>query len=168
MDEPFQRIESILDGCLNLAVLNEDEELSRELEGFSKRCSETRRAVRDILGQTREGYVYWTQCVPRLPDGFGKGERVPRLSLHGAPIEVAESMRESVWKQFKPTILTSATLTTGGSFDFLIDRLGLNAAPIAPPEIVEGANGSPKSANGAPKKSRCAAAFAQHRSEKCR
>ena len=135
LDEPFKRLENVLEGALNLAVLSEDEELSRELEGFSKRCTETRRAVRDILGQTREGYVYWTQSVPRLPDGFGKAARVPRLSLHGAPIEVAESMRESVWKQFKPTILTSATLTTGGSFDFLIERLGLGDAPIAPPEI---------------------------------
>ena len=132
LQEPFQRLESIIESALHLAVLSEDEELSRELEGFAKRCSEMRRSARDILGQTREGYVYWTQSVPRLPDGFGQTTRVPRLSLHGAPIEVAESMRESVWKQFKPTILTSATLTTGGSFEFLIERLGLGAPPLAP------------------------------------
>ena len=132
LEEPLQRLETIIESALRLAVLSEDEELSRELEGFSNRCAEMRRAVRDILGQTRDGYVYWTQSVPRLPDGFGKAARVPRLSLHGAPIEVAESMRESVWKQFKPTILTSATLTTGGSFDFLIERLGLVTPPIVP------------------------------------
>ena len=132
LEEPLQRLESVIESALRLAVLSEDEELSRELEGFANRCAEMRRATRDILGQTREGYVYWTQSVPRLPDGFGKAARVPRLSLHGAPIEVAESMRESVWKQFKPTILTSATLTTGGSFDFLVERLGLSVPPIAP------------------------------------
>ena len=132
LEEPLQRLETVLESALRLAVLSEDEELSRELEGFANRCAEMRRAVRDILGQTREGYVYWTQSVPRPPDGFGKAARVPRLSLHGAPIEVAQSMRESVWKQFKPTILTSATLTTGGSFDFLIERLGLSVPVVAP------------------------------------
>ena len=132
LEEPLQRLETVLETSLRLAILSEDEELSRELEGFANRCAEMRRAVRDILGQTREGYVYWTQSVPRLPDGFGKSARVPRLSLHGAPIEVAQSMRESVWKQFKPTILTSATLTTGGSFDFLVERLGLVTPPIVP------------------------------------
>ncbi len=130
LDEPILKIETIIGTALRLAVLSEDEELSRELEGYANRCAEMRRTVRDILGQTRDGYVYWTQSVPRLPDGFGKAERVPRLSLHGAPIEVAQSMRESVWKQFKPTILTSATLTTGGSFDFLVERLGLSVPPI--------------------------------------
>ncbi len=132
LEEPIQALESVIETALRLAVLSEDEELSRELEGFANRCAEMRRATRDILGQTREGYVYWTQSVPRLPDGFGKAARVPRLSLHGAPIEVAQSMRESVWKQFKPTILTSATLTTGGSFDFLVERLGLSVPVVAP------------------------------------
>ena len=132
LEEPLQALETVIESALHLAVLSEDEEMSRELEGFANRCAEMRRAVRDILGQTREGYVYWTQSVPRLPDGFGKAARVPRLSLHGAPIEVAESMRESVWKQFKPTILTSATLTTGGSFDFLVERLGLSVPVVAP------------------------------------
>ena len=130
LDEPLLQLETIIGSALRLAILSEDEELSRELEGYANRCAEMRRSVRDILGQTREGYVYWTQSVPRLPDGFGKAERVPRLSLHGAPIEVAASMRESVWKQFKPTILTSATLTTGGSFDFLVERLGLSVPPL--------------------------------------
>ena len=142
LEEPLQRLETILESALRLAILSEDEELSRELEGFANRCAEMRRATRDILGQTREGYVYWTQSVPRLPDGFGKAARVPRLSLHGAPIEVAQSMRESVWKQFKPTILTSATLTTGGSFDFLVERLGLVTPPIVPDDA-----GAPKSKN---------------------
>ena len=147
LDEPILKIETIIGTALRLAILSEDEELSRELEGYANRCAEMRRSVRDILGQTRDGYVYWTQSVPRLPDGFGKAERVPRLSLHGAPIEVAQSMRESVWKQFKPTILTSATLTTGGSFDFLVERLGLSVPPI----IAEAAEEKSGKTFGAPK-----------------
>ena len=150
LEEPLQRLESVIESALRLAVIGEDEEMSRELEGFANRCAEMRRAVRDILGQTREGYVYWTQSVPRPPDGFGKAARVPRLSLHGAPIEVAESMRESVWKQFKPTILTSATLTTGGSFDFLVERLGLSV-PVVAPALDDATNARNAARVGAPK-----------------
>ena len=163
LEEPLQSLESVIESALHLAVLSEDEELSRELEGFSNRCAEMRRATRDILGQTREGYVYWTQSVPRLPDGFGKAARVPRLSLHGAPIEVAQSMRESVWKQFKPTILTSATLTTGGSFDFLVERLGLSVPVVAPaPDDATNARNSARISNGnnAPQKKVVAAVAA--------
>ena len=151
LDEPLLQLETIISSALRLAVLSEDEELSRELEGYANRCAEMRRSVRDILGQTREGYVYWTQSVPRLPDGFGKAERVPRLSLHGAPIEVAQSMRESVWKQFKPTILTSATLTTGGSFDFLVERLGLSVPPIVAETASDKIAGDKLKSKSAPK-----------------
>jgi ATP-dependent DNA helicase DinG len=42
-------------------------------------------------------------------------------------------MRESLFDQFRPVVLTSATMTTGGSFEFLIERLGLGA-PL--PEVV--------------------------------
>jgi ATP-dependent DNA helicase DinG len=35
-------------------------------------------------------------------------------------------MRTALFDHFRPVVLTSATMTTGGSFEFLIDRLGLS------------------------------------------
>ncbi len=131
--EPLERIESVLKEALREAVLSQDETLSKEIEGFINRCSEMRKSIGEILDQSRAGYVYWASSVPRLADGFGKAPRVPRLALHGAPIEVAAALRESVFEQFKPVILTSATMTTGGSFEFLIERLGLGKT--APPDV---------------------------------
>ncbi|HEX9996510.1 MAG TPA: ATP-dependent DNA helicase [Abditibacterium sp.] len=132
---PLERIEAILKDARREAEGAQDEILMKEIDGFINRCSEMRKATRDILDQTRAGHVYWASSVPRPADGPGKAPRVPRLSLHGAPIEVAAAMRKSLFDQFKPVILTSATMTTGGDFGFLIERLGLGA--MAAPEIEE-------------------------------
>ncbi|HEX8464328.1 MAG TPA: ATP-dependent DNA helicase, partial [Abditibacterium sp.] len=126
---PLERLESILKDARRSAEVAQDDTLMKELDGFTNRCSEMRLASKNILEQTREGYVYWASSVPRLPDGPGKAARVPRLSLHGAPIEVARAMRASLFDAFRPVVLTSATMTTGGSFEFLIDRLGLGVLP---------------------------------------
>ncbi|MBW3637884.1 MAG: ATP-dependent DNA helicase, partial [Armatimonadetes bacterium] len=128
--EPLERLESILKEARREAESAQDETLLKEIDGFINRCAEMRKASREILEQSRAGYVYWASSVPRLPDGPGKAARVPRLSLHGAPIEVAQAMRASLFDQFRPVILTSATMTTGGSFDFLIERLGLSNAEL--------------------------------------
>lgn len=130
LGEPFERLEHILKDARRAAELQGDETLMKEVDGFLGRCAELRKVSREILGQTRDGYVYWASSVPRLPDGPGKAPRVPRLSLHGAPIEVAGAMRQSVFEQFCPVVLTSATMTTGGSFEFLIERLGLGEPPV--------------------------------------
>jgi ATP-dependent DNA helicase DinG len=122
---PFEALEDVLNRAQKLADLSGDEPLAKELEGFSNRSAEMRRAAKLIVSQSESGFVYWATSAPRPGDGVGKAARVPRLSVHGAPIEVALALREGLFSKFKPVILTSATLTTGSSFDFLIERLGL-------------------------------------------
>ena len=134
LEEPLKRLEDVLNQARHLSDLSGDEPLAKELEGFASRSAEMRRACKLIVTQSEPGYVYWASSAPRLGDGIGSAARVPRLSVHGAPIEVATALREGLFSKFKPVILTSATLTTGASFDFLIDRLGLNAAPVADEE----------------------------------
>ncbi|RYX80148.1 ATP-dependent DNA helicase, partial [bacterium] len=138
LEEPLKNLEDVLTQARVLAELSGDESLTKELEGFGSRCAEMRRAANLIVSQNERGYVYWTTCVPRHSDGIGSAARAPRLSVHGAPIEVAEALREGLFSKFKPVILTSATLTTGASFDFLIDRLGLGEPPA--PKEEEGAD----------------------------
>jgi len=134
LETPFLAVEDVLKRAFKLADLAGDEPLAKELEGFSNRCSEMRRATKLILSQSETGFVYWATSAPRLGDGVGKAARSPRLSIHGAPIEVALALREGLFSKFKPVILTSATLTTGSSFDFLIERLGLGAEPKIEPD----------------------------------
>lgn len=57
------------------------------------------------------------------------------LSLHRAPIEVGPQLAAALFKPFKTAVLTSATLTVGGRFDYLQRRVGLER--VDPPERVE-------------------------------
>lgn len=47
------------------------------------------------------------------------------LRLSACPVEVAEPLREALFRPMKSTVLTSATLTVDGSFAFLAERIGL-------------------------------------------
>ena len=52
--------------------------------------------------------------------------RRQRIQLFHAPVSVADNIFDAVISQFPTVILTSATLTTEGNFDFLSHRLGID------------------------------------------
>ena len=122
--EPLTRLETVLQDGLKLAATSNDDGLCKDLEGFAARCATTKQAASELIGMTKADYVYWAASQPR--QGDGNARRVPRISLHGAPIEVAAPLQETVFGKIVPVILTSATLATGGNFEFLKQRLGLD------------------------------------------
>lgn len=124
LDEPLGRIESILREARKGAEKTLNEELTKEFDGFTLRCAQMRATVGELIGQTRPNYVYWVSVQPR-PADLRHGARVPRLALCGAPINIAETMQKTLFAAICPVIMTSATMTTGDSFDFLRTRLGL-------------------------------------------
>ncbi len=67
---------------------------------------------------TEANAVYWLQV--RRRDG--------RLSLHVAPLQVGELLRDRVFGRLEAAILTSATLSTEGSLEYVRSQLGLEAA----------------------------------------
>jgi ATP-dependent DNA helicase DinG len=54
----------------------------------------------------------------------GRGKRVSQ-ALQGAPVAVADYLKQKLWADFRPAILTSATLSVQGDFRFLRSCLGL-------------------------------------------
>lgn len=58
-------------------------------------------------------HVYW----------YEKRERAVNLSA--TPVQVADDLKDSLYSTVPKIILTSATLSTGGSFDYIKQRLGL-------------------------------------------
>lgn len=124
LDAPLERLEGILREAKKRADRIADEALVRELEGFSSRCTQMRETLTELLEQRRPDYVYWVSITPRPADNKNV-KRAPRVALSGAPIDVAEGMQQTLFGAIKPVIMTSATMTTGGSFDFLRERLGL-------------------------------------------
>jgi ATP-dependent DNA helicase DinG len=83
-------------------------------------------AIRDDLSLVIEGptridsqHVFW-------------GERRGRtVLLHASPVDVAEIIRDKLVGTASATVFTSATLTTGASFEFVRQRLGLEGADEA-------------------------------------
>ena len=65
-----------------------------------------------------------------LPDGYVAWAEPPRGVIRVAPIAVDASIASNLLVH-SPAILTSATLTTGGSFGPLAARIGLTARPLA-------------------------------------
>jgi len=63
-------------------------------------------------------YVYWAEL---LPNNF-------RLALQAAPLHVGPLMEQYLWHEKTCVILTSATLTTNGEFDYLRNRLNADEA----------------------------------------
>ena len=83
-------------------------------------------AIRDDLalicdgpGRVDSRHVFW-------------GERRGRtVLLHASPVDVAQIVRDKLVAQTEAVVFTSATLTTNDSFDFVRERLGLDAAEEA-------------------------------------
>lgn len=69
-------------------------------------------AIEHVVCRPREGYVTWLEL------------RAEQAELHEAPISVAEPLSRGVYARCDSTILTSATLTVGGSFEFVRSRTG--------------------------------------------
>jgi ATP-dependent DNA helicase DinG len=59
-----------------------------------------------------------------------EGKRSARVNvfLQATPIEVGQILRECLWSKLETSVLTSATLAVGGSFDYIRQRLGLDHA----------------------------------------
>ncbi|MBN2464384.1 hypothetical protein JXD38_02000 [candidate division WOR-3 bacterium] len=92
----------------------DDEAVSAEMTGVAFRLSWSARALEAFREPEPDGEVHWAE---RSSQG--------RLSLLAAPLEVAGLLRGAVYENFSSTILTSATLTVAGSFNFVSTRLGL-------------------------------------------
>lgn len=85
---------------------------------LEKRVSELKTNLSDIALTQADG------AKPRFVHWYERKERT--LSLSATPIEVSGHLRENLYKTVQFCILTSATLSSGGSFDYVKDRLGLD------------------------------------------
>jgi ATP-dependent DNA helicase DinG len=90
--------------------------LAIELRAASDRLSAAAQTIEDILFNPDEKEIRWIEVKA--------GQRENLVRLLSAPLEVAEMMRTAVFDRFQTTVMTSATLTVAGSFDFLNQRTG--------------------------------------------
>ncbi len=73
----------------------------------------------NTLNGDGDSFVYWSEA-----EGRGRQKHV---TLNGAPLEVGSYLAENLWQAVPSAILTSATLSTGGSFDYIRRLLEIEA-----------------------------------------
>jgi len=87
-----------------------------EIEALVRRLREIRFELEFIVTGTDKKYVYWLE------------RRNRGVFLRASPIDVAGLLQDKLFEEVPTVILTSATLSSGGNFAFIRDRLGLDTA----------------------------------------
>jgi ATP-dependent DNA helicase DinG len=83
---------------------------------LARRAGEIRDELRFLVRAADPAYVHFVEFR-------GKG-----VFLRAAPIDVSSIVHELLVDRMRTTVLTSATLTVDGSFDYIQDRLGVREA----------------------------------------
>jgi len=94
------------------AIPQKPEELTR----IARRSFELRQELAFLFESNEKNYVYWYE------------RRNKGVFLAATPIDVSQILRERLFEQFDTVVLTSATLTVGGRFDYIRQRLGIDHA----------------------------------------
>ena len=102
---------SALEGTIQLT-----KDAPEDLLALARRASELRDDVRFLTHADDPGHVFYL-------DIRGRG-----VFLRASPIDVSDIVREMLLERMTATILTSATLSVDGRFDYVKGRLGIRRA----------------------------------------
>jgi len=96
-----------------------------ELTRIARRSFELRQEMTFLFESNERNFVYWYE------------RRNKGVFLVATPIDVSQILRERLFEVFDTVILTSATLTVGGRFEFIRQRVGLDHTKESalPPEF---------------------------------
>ena len=97
---------------------DEIEDVLSDISNLYRRLAEAEANVSGMMEKPNPGTVYWIEVNPR-------GER---LSLNAAPLSIGPLIEKHLWNEKSSVILTSATMTTYGSFDYMRRTLGAEIA----------------------------------------
>ncbi len=91
-------------------------DITEQIEALARRADEIRSDVRFLMRANDAEYVYFVEFR-------GRG-----IFLRASPIDVSAIVRDLVLDKMRATVLTSATLTVDGSFEYMKNRLGVRRA----------------------------------------
>ncbi len=104
LDGALARMETTLDAIRDQSV---------EVENIVRRIREMRFSLEFIVAGDDKRYVYWVERR-------GRG-----IFLRASPIDVSTLLQDKLFERTETVVLTSATLASAGSFNFIRERLGL-------------------------------------------
>ena len=96
-----------------------DEEMQAEVDSLIHRGSAMKDSIGSLIRQTLDDHVYW------IEQG---GSRKRNFSLHSAPIDVKEMLRDQVFDAFPGVVMTSATLAVRDRLEYFQSRVGAESA----------------------------------------
>jgi ATP-dependent DNA helicase DinG len=91
-------------------------QVNEEAETLARRAAEARDHLTFLLEAADSSYVYFLETRNR------------GVFLRAAPIDVSRIINEMLFNRMRATVMTSATLTVEGSFDYVKGRLGVHEA----------------------------------------
>ncbi len=100
------------------AGLSDAEELATTLRSSGRGLSEVFANLERMIFEPDNHTIYWAEVQAKLG----------RLSLHAAPLDVGPLVERHLWHEKDSVIMTSATLTTTGQFDYIRKRLSAEDA----------------------------------------
>jgi len=106
LDRVIEEVRELLSGA----------EGSEDLLPAAQAASGVASACRDLIQMGGEDHCVFVETGGRHP------------LLRGVPLDVGPELRDTVYAGFETTVITSATLTVAGEFDFFRERLGASEA----------------------------------------
>ena len=91
-------------------------EKTPDIDSLIRRLRQIRFDLQFIVTGTDKKFVYWLE------------RRNRGIFLRASPIDVAGLLQDKLFEEVPTVVLTSATLSSGGNFAFIRDRLGLDTA----------------------------------------
>ena len=85
-----------------------------ELVRVARRSFELRQELAFLFESNEKNYVYWYE------------RRNKGVFVAATPIDVSQILREHLFEKFESVVMTSATLTVGGRFEYIRQRLGVD------------------------------------------
>jgi len=115
---PLGELYMALEGAIARAETTLDalKEKTPDVENLIRRLREIRFGLEFIVTGTDKKFVYWLE------------RRNRGVFLRASPIDVAGLLQDKLFEEVPTVVLTSATLSSGGNFAFIRDRLGLDTA----------------------------------------
>jgi predicted DnaQ family exonuclease/DinG family helicase len=103
-------------GAIQADLLPQPDRVGDELEHTAVALTGLAIAIDHVLCRPQAGTVAWIEM---------RGEQA---ELHEAPIDVSGPLAETIFDPAESVVLTSATLSVAGGFDFIRNRVGIGSA----------------------------------------
>ncbi len=105
------------------------EDLAIRLAGARRELQTMREQIGALVSQPDSNGVYWLEL---MGDNDSRRSAATALMLHAAPLHVGPLIDKHLFKAKRAVVMTSATLRTSGTFDFVRERLqAQDAADLA-------------------------------------